>query len=300
MLNRRLSLDGRTVAITGAAGGLGRALSAALHAKGAKLALFDLDLAAAQDAASELPGSRGWAADVTDYASVQAAMDAAAAHFGGIDVVIANAGLGSMAPVATLDPAVWDKVIDVDLSGVFRTYRAALPYVTKRKGYLLGVSSMAAYVNSPLQAPYSAAKVGVLGLTNCLRQELKGSGTRCGTLHPHFFRSPMMDMVDGDAAGQELWGGNKGQLFGYIKREDVVAAAVKGIEKRSRRIVVPTRFAGMALMPGLLLPVIEILGFRKKHVRKAMELADPGKISATATVRTNDLVDVTDSAPVKL
>jgi NAD(P)-dependent dehydrogenase (short-subunit alcohol dehydrogenase family) len=190
-----------------------------------------------------------------------------------------------MAPVQTMDPAVWDRVIDVDLNGVFRTYRAALPHVTERKGYLLGVSSMAAFVHSPLQAPYSAAKVGVLGLTNCLRQELKGTGTRCGTLHPTFFHSPLMDMVDDDAAGQKLWGGNKGQLFGYIERDDVVKAAVRGIQNRRRRIVVPSRFAGMALVSGALLPAIEFVGFRKKNVRKAIDLSDPKKISTTAVAQ---------------
>jgi NAD(P)-dependent dehydrogenase (short-subunit alcohol dehydrogenase family) len=292
---RRISLDGKTVLVTGAAGGLGRALAEALQAKGARLALLDLHADAAEAVAASIPGARGYGADVRDLTSVERAVTGVVRDFGGIDVTVANAGLGSMAPVETISPDVWEAVVDVDLNGVFRTYRATLPYVRERQGYLLGVSSMAAFVHSPLQAPYTAAKAGVLALTNSLRLELRGTGTRCGTLHPTFFASPLMDMVDGDPAGRLVWGGNSGLLWGYVDRAEVVAAAVRGIERRSRHIVVPRRLTGVALAPNLLLPVVERLGFRTKDVKAALATADASKVSQPATVPAG--VAIPDGAP---
>lgn len=157
----RYDLTGRTVALTGSAGGLGTALAQALRERGANLALLDLSLEAATAQARALGGdtvARGWQADGRDLASLQQAMDEAATHFGRIDIAIAAAGIDTMAPMATIHPPAYERVIDINLNGVWRTFRAALPHVQRHGGYLLAISSMAAFVHSPLQASYTASK----------------------------------------------------------------------------------------------------------------------------------------------
>jgi NAD(P)-dependent dehydrogenase (short-subunit alcohol dehydrogenase family) len=117
----RYDVSGRTVAITGSTGGLGSALAEALRKRGSTLALLDLNLDATTAQAGRLGGdtvAKGFHADARDLGSLQAAMDTAAKHFGRIDVVIANAGIDTMAPMATLDPAAFERVIDVNLTGV--------------------------------------------------------------------------------------------------------------------------------------------------------------------------------------
>ncbi|WP_353109842.1 SDR family NAD(P)-dependent oxidoreductase, partial [Gordonia sp. (in: high G+C Gram-positive bacteria)] len=207
----RYELSGRTVVLTGSTGGLGAALATELHARGANLALLDLHAEAVQDQATSFgPDSvaRAWTVDVRDLTSIQTAVDEAAEHFGRIDVVIANAGVGSMASIETLDPTAFERVVDINLTGVWRTFRAAVPHVKRQRGYLLGISSMAAFVHSPLNGPYVASKAGVWALADATRLELRHHGVDVGSAHPTFFETPMMDDVHADPAGRRLGGGN--------------------------------------------------------------------------------------------
>ncbi|WP_426342491.1 SDR family NAD(P)-dependent oxidoreductase [Pseudoduganella sp. S-14] len=270
-------LSGRVVAITGATGGLGSALARKLLAKGARLALFDLDLAAAIRLAQELGGERqvwAWRADVRSYQDMQAAMDSAAAHFGGIDVVIANAGIDEVSPMATMHPAAFDRVIDINLNGVWRTLKAGLPYVASQRGYLMAISSMAAFVHSPLQAHYTASKAGVWAMCDSIRLEVKHLGVGVGSAHPTFFPTPMMDQVHADAAGVKLWGGNKGGLWRMISRDEVVDGVIRGIERRSDMVVLPAQNTLVAKAPGLFRKVTEKLGFKSADIVEAVALAE--------------------------
>jgi NAD(P)-dependent dehydrogenase (short-subunit alcohol dehydrogenase family) len=272
----RYDLTGRTVVLTGSTGGLGAALAQALRARGANLALLDLNLEASAAQARALGGAtaaRGWRADVRDLASLQTAMAQAAAHFGRIDVVIANAGIDTMAPMATLDPAAFERVIDVNLTGVWRTFRAALPYVEQQQGYLLAVSSMAAFVHSPLQASYTASKAGVWALCDSIRLELRHLGVGVGSAHPTFVKTPLMDDVVADPAGQMLWAGNDKGLWKMVPLSTVVTGIVTGIERRAELIVVPKTLTLTAKAPGLFRPIIERLGFRGSTIARAIELA---------------------------
>lgn len=260
----RYSLNGRTVLITGSTGGLGAAVATELRARGANLALLDLNGEQAMAQAATLGSESvayGWAVDVRKLESVQAAVDAAASHFGGIDVVIANAGITSMAPLESHDPALFERVIDINLNGVWRTFRAALPHIKQSKGYLLGVSSMGAFVHSPLQGPYVASKAGVWALCDATRLEVRHYGVEVGSLHPTFFKTPMMDEVHADPAGHTLWGGNKKGLWKMIPLETVVASVVSGIERRAKIIVPTVQNSLVARVPGLLRPIVERIGF---------------------------------------
>jgi NAD(P)-dependent dehydrogenase (short-subunit alcohol dehydrogenase family) len=274
----RHDLAGKTVLITGSTGGLGSALAAALRGRGAKLALLDLDATLAQQQAAELGTetvARGWAADVRDLNSLQAAVGAAAEHFGSIEVVVANAGVAAIATIESIDPDAWERIIDINLNGVWRTFRAALPHIRTSKGYLLAISSMAAFVHSPLNGPYVASKAGVWALCNATRLEVRHYGVQVGSVHPTFFKTPMMDDVHNDPAGNTLWGGNKSGLWKMISLQTVVDSVVTGIEKRSSLIVPTSSNALVARIPGLVRPLVDRIGFRGNTIPEAIALANP-------------------------
>jgi NAD(P)-dependent dehydrogenase (short-subunit alcohol dehydrogenase family) len=276
MFRTRYRLDGRTVAITGSTGGLGAALAEEARRRGANLALLDLDGAAAAAQAAglgETRMTRGWGADVRDLDSLQSALNAAAAHFGRLDVVIAGAGIDTMAPMATIDPAAFERVIDVNLNGVWRTFRAALPHVQRQRGYLLAISSLAAFAHSPLQASYTASKAGVWAMCDSIRLELRHLGVAVGSAHPTFFRTPLMDDVVADPAGRMLWDGNEKGVFKMAPIETVVEDIFDGIDRRARRIVTPRSLRPVAAMPGLMGRAIELIGYRGDTIPRATELA---------------------------
>lgn len=277
----RYELSGRVVVVTGSSGGLGRALCPALRARGARLALFDLDARAVQSQAGELGGerfARGWAVDVRSLAGLEAAMAEAAAHFGQIDVVIANAGIEALQSLADIDPGLHERVIDVNLNGVWRTFRAGLPYVAQQEGYLLAIASMAAFVHSPLQSSYVAAKAGVWALCDSLRLEVRDLGVSVGSVHPTFFKTPMTDAMVADPAGEALWGGHapgllKMGIWRMVPLDSVVAAIVRGIERRRQFIVVPRLHYFVAWAPSHFRWFVEWWGFRGGRITKAMAAA---------------------------
>lgn len=270
------NLAGRVVAITGSTGGLGSAMAAKLHERGARLALFDLNLEAVEKQVQSLGGdghARGWRVDVRSHDDIKVAMDEAAAHFGRIDVVIANAGIEVVAPMVGTNPKTFDRVIDINLNGVWRTFHAGLPYVKREKGHLLAISSMAAFFHSPLQAPYTASKAGVWAMCNSIRLEVKHLGVTVGSVHPTFFKTAMLEDMQADPAGLKLWGGNKSILFKSITLESVVDGILAGIEKRTEMVVIPSSNGLVAKAPGLFRGFIERFGFKQRNVVAAIELA---------------------------
>jgi NAD(P)-dependent dehydrogenase (short-subunit alcohol dehydrogenase family) len=272
-------LKDRVVAITGSTGGLGSAVAKALQAKGARLALLDLDGAAPAAQAKALGDdrqARGWPVDVGSPASLETAMDEAARHFGGIDVAIANAGISAVESILTADAGSFERVVDVNLNGVWRTFRAALPHVQPRQGYLMAISSMAAFVHSPMQASYSASKAGVWAMCDSIRLELRHLGVGVGSVHPTFFPTPMMDVIHADPVGNRIWRGNKSGIWKMVSLESVVDAIVRGIEAREDMIVVPKQNGLVARVPGLLRKIIERIGFTDDEIAQMIRLAVEG------------------------
>jgi NAD(P)-dependent dehydrogenase (short-subunit alcohol dehydrogenase family) len=280
-------LKGRVVAITGSTGGLGSAVAKALIAKGARLALFDLDGAATAAQARALGDDRqahGWAVDVSSLASLKAAMDETARHFGGIDVTIANAGITAVESILTADTGRFERVIDVNLNGVWRTFRAALPHVQSRQGYLMAISSMAAFVHSPMQASYAASKAGVWAMCDSIRLELRHLRVGVGSVHPTFFPTPMMDVIHTDPVANRIWRGNKSGIWKMVSLESVVDAIVRGIEAREDMIAVPKQNGLVARMPGLLRKIIERIGFTDDEIAQMIRLAaEPTRRAETQT-----------------
>lgn len=272
----KYQLKDKVVVITGSTGGLGQATAQALRDKGAKLALLDLDLNKITQQANDLGGSSnamGWQADVCSLESLENAMASAAKHFGKIDVVIANAGIGRPASLEHMAPETFERTIDINLTGVFRTFRSALPYVKETQGYLLAISSLAAFVHSPLNTHYTSSKAGVWALCDSLRLELKHLNIGVGSIHPTFFQTPMMDAVQSDPAGKAVWKGNTG-IWKYVAIETVVSELVEGIEKRKDIVIVPKTNKFVAKAPGLFRNIIELIGFNQKQLKQTMRLAE--------------------------
>ncbi len=180
------SVNSQVVFITGGGHGIGAEVARRLHAKGAKLVLTDLDAAALAERSAELGGDEHVltvVADVRDLAAMQAAAAKAVETFGGIDTVIANAGIASYGSVLHVDPEAVKRVLDVNLLGVFHTVRAALPSIIERRGYVLVVSSLAAFTAAPGMAPYDMSKAGNEHLANALRLEVAHLGVAVGSAH---------------------------------------------------------------------------------------------------------------------
>lgn len=276
----RYDLAGRVVAITGSTGGLGRAVAMALKVRGARLALFDLDADAVAAQVKSLGTSSdvwGTHIDVRSWEKTEKAIDAAATHFGGLDVIIASAGIAISSPMEKLAPEAFDRVIDINLNGVWRTFRAALPHVRQRQGYMLAISSMAAFVHSPLQAQYTASKAGIWAMCDSVRLEVRRLGVGVGTIHPTFFATAMMDEVLADPAGVKIWGGNSKGLWKMVPLQAVVDGVIRGIERRKDLIVIPSKNGLVARAPGLFRRSIERVGFNDRDIEAAIAAAGDGR-----------------------
>jgi NAD(P)-dependent dehydrogenase (short-subunit alcohol dehydrogenase family) len=277
----RMDLPGRTVAITGAGGGLGGELARKLRAEGANVALLDLHLDGVNSLAEELGGgrfARGWSVDVRDLAALEATMDEVAEHFGAIDVVVAAAGvLGALQTIEPTPQDDWDRVIDVNLNGLWRTMKAAAPHVRASQGHLVALSSMIAYIHPPLLGSYAASKAGVAAFIDVLRLEMRAAGVSVGSVHPAIFRTPMIGDALESPAGVELVNDFTG-VFETTELETVVDEIVRGIENRSKRVVVPRKLRFAAFIPGAMQAIIERLEFRPKSVARAIELGSEPQV----------------------
>jgi len=278
------NMNGKVVLITGGASGIGAEVARRLHAKGANLILTDLDGAALAETAGRLGGSRVLTvvADVRDAAAMAGAVAQAVDRFGGIDVVLANAGIGSFGSTRNIDPEAFKRVIDVNVTGVFNTVHAALPALVQRRGYVLMVSSLAAFVAGPGMAAYTASKAAVENLASALRLEVAHLGVDVGSAHMSWIDTPMVqELKDELGAFQKMLAAMPGPLSRTTSVQDCGAAFVSGIEARRRRVYCP-RWVGLFrwLRPLLSMPVAE-----RDLRRSAPELVDGLDAEAAAMGR---------------
>ena len=267
------SLDGKTVFITGAARGIGAEAARQLRAKGARVALAGLEPELLEERAAELGGDAAWfEADVSDRDAVAAAVEQAVERFGGLDVVIANAGVAGGGPVASMDPDAFETVIDVNLLGVYRTVRAALPHVTARGGYVLPIASLAAALHGPMMSAYAASKAGVEAFADSLRVELRHTGTAVGCAYFSFIDTDMVRRGFERASAQRA----KERLRGPLKPPPVSvagAAVVRGVERRARHVYAPRWVLAALYLRTLLQPLSE-RGARDAELIETMRLAE--------------------------
>jgi NAD(P)-dependent dehydrogenase (short-subunit alcohol dehydrogenase family) len=235
-------LKGQVVLITGGARGVGAATARRLVAQGAKVVLVDLDREplAALEAELGAGNATAIAGDVCSLADMEAAVAHAVATFGGLNVVMANAGIASYGSVLAVDPATFRRVVDVNLTGVFHTVRAALPALIERKGYVLVVSSLAAYAASPGLVAYHASKAGAEHFANALRPEVGYLGVKVGSAHMSWIDTPLVQDAKKDlTAFQKMLETLPGPLGSTTSVEACAEAFVDGIAKRRTRISVP-------------------------------------------------------------
>lgn len=237
------SVAGKVVFITGGARGIGADVARRLHRKGATLVLTDIDTAPLAAISAELGGETKVltaVADVRDLAAMQCVTEAAVERFGGIDVVLANAGIATFGSVLHVDPDAVKRLLDINVLGVFHTVRATLPSIIERRGYVLIVSSFAAYAASPGLAPYHASKAGVEHFANALRLEVGYRGVDVGSAHMSWIDTPLVQDAKHDLHSFTTMLARLPYPLGKTTSVDNCGEAfVKGIEGRKRRINVP-------------------------------------------------------------
>lgn len=187
------SLNGKVAVVTGGARGIGRALAGALVAEGARVAIVDLDGAAAETAARELGGATlGLELDVTDGAAVTALLDDVERRLGPLDVMVNNAGIMPVAPLDQEDDASVTRQLEINLHAVIRGTQEAMRRMRPRgTGHIVNVASLAGRAGAPGIATYCATKHGVVGLSEAVRAELRGTGVEISVVMPGYAQTEL-------------------------------------------------------------------------------------------------------------
>jgi len=278
------SLAGRRVLITGAARGIGALTARRLHQRGAKVALLGLEPYLLQAVAADC-GNAPWAeCDVADRAQMDAAVASLIEQLGGLDVAIANAGIGAQMTLIDGDSNVWDQTFAVNLMGAYNLVRAAGPHVAHKDGYFLLTASLAAAVHLPLMSAYCASKAAVESLGDSLRMELRPSKARVGVA---YFAELDTDMTTRgfatEAASRMPLGGH-----GHLPVSPVapaIDALERGIANRSRQIVSPAWVA----------PLLPIRALAQRVVERQL-----GRdFDATLKIARSEQVELTTPQPVR-
>ncbi|WP_020525050.1 SDR family oxidoreductase [Catelliglobosispora koreensis] len=252
-------LQGKTVFVTGAARGIGEAVARLSAARGAKVALAGLEPERLKALGQEL-NAHWFECDVTDQAGLDLAVASTVEAYGGIDYLVANAGVANIGTVNTCPVEAIVRTIDINLNGVIRTVSAALPHLKTSKGYALLIASAASFTALPGMAAYCASKAGVEQFGNVLRLETKHLGIGVGTAHPIWINTDLVrgfkeDLPSYRHARKKMpWPASV-----EISVEECATAIVKALEKRKRRVFIPR---SIGLMQALRTVVLSGLGDR--------------------------------------
>jgi NAD(P)-dependent dehydrogenase (short-subunit alcohol dehydrogenase family) len=299
MARRTQSLGGKAVLITGAARGIGAEAARRLAARGARVSLVGLEPEHLEAVAADCPGSAWFECDVTDREALGAAVDGTVAAFGGIDVVVANAGIGSGGFVRSIDERAWERVIDVNLLGVWRTVRAALPHVIARRGYVLPIASVAAVVHTPGMSAYAAAKAGTEAFADSLRGEVRHFGVDVGVGYFSWIDTEIVRGADRDPVIGDARRGAPPPFNRTYAVADAAEAILRGIERRSRHVCHPRWLPALIALRGVLQPIADrgAVG-RVAQIDAAFErrVAEVGAAAASAPVGAGGQADARAAA----
>lgn len=217
----------KVVLITGGARGIGAATANELQRRGWTTVLADLD-------------GGDVILDVTDRDACERVVAEVTERHGRLDAVWANAGIASFGPVALTDPAAWERTIEVNLLGAFKTIRAALPPVIAARGYVAVSASMASFAHAPAMSAYCASKAGLEAMCNSLRIELAHHGVAVGTIHPSWIDTPMVREGDAELrAFQRLRAAITPPFNKTFPVERAAREIADGFDRRASRICTP-------------------------------------------------------------
>lgn len=251
---------GKVALVTGAGQGIGLELVTLLHRRGAVVVAVDIDETAARRTAGEL-GDRahGIAADVADRARMEEVVAEVADRFGRLDIVVANAGVTPVpATIRTMEPDDFDRVVRINLTGVFNTVHPALDQIVRSKGHVVVVSSCAAFAPGMGGSPYMVSKAAVEQFGRALRVELAASGATAGIAYFGLVETSMThEMLDADDLGRRI-----NELLPWPLNVRITAAAAArtiadGIGRRAPRTIAPSGWRPYALFRGVVNTVLD-------------------------------------------
>lgn len=224
-LDLSFSLEGKVALVTGAASGIGAAVADAFAAKGARVAVVDLDEGAAQAKAGTLAGARAYRADVSDEASVEAAVSAVTADLGRIDVLVNSAGIVDLAPAEEIALSAWRRTLEVNLTGSFIVAQAvAKRMIAQGHGRIVNLASQAGSVAIEGHVAYCASKFAIIGMTKTMALEWGRHGITVNSISPTVVLTEL---------GKKAWAGEKGEAMKaliptgrFAEPVEIAAAAV--------------------------------------------------------------------------
>ena len=270
----RTPLSGKSVLITGAARGIGAELARRAAGRGARVALVGLEPEQLAAVADELGPEHLWVeADVTDADAIEAAVRRTVDTFGGLDIVVANAGIAPLTTVMTSSAHALARTIEVSLIGAMLTTHAALPEIAKRRGHVLLISSAAAFTVLPGMSAYCAAKAGVERFGDALRLEVAHRGVTVASAHPTWIDT---DLVRDTEAALPTFAATRRQLPGplgaYTSVEACGDALVENLETRGRRVFVPRSVGVVSALRQLVTGVVADEVAMKVSARRVPQL----------------------------
>jgi NAD(P)-dependent dehydrogenase (short-subunit alcohol dehydrogenase family) len=254
------SLNGKVALVTGAARGIGFETARQMHLRGASVAVLDLDAGQAAEAAERIgPRAIGIGADVTDQGAMMAAVAEVTEKFGGVDVAVANAGIAQsqFATAQGISGEEWERVFEVDLLGVWRTVRAALPQIVERRGQMVVISSVYAFANGFGNTPYAVAKSGVESLGRALRVELAPHGASATVAYFGWVDTKLVQDAFDQPVADRVRDLSPDFLLKRITPQEAGAGLVRGIEERAPRVFVPKWWRYVSALRGIVNPLLD-------------------------------------------
>jgi NAD(P)-dependent dehydrogenase (short-subunit alcohol dehydrogenase family) len=272
----RYPVAGKVALVSGAAKGIGFETAKLLHQRGASVAILDLARSDAEAAADAI-GERTLAldADVSDLRAMELATNEVVERFGGLDIVVANAGIAPQArPMTVMGTEMIERVIEVNLHGVWRTVRPALPQVIERRGHVVVVASIYAFLNGVLNAPYAMSKAGVEALGRTLRVELAPHGASAGVAYFGFIDTDMVRDAFADPIAQRAEAAFPSWLTKRLTPDVAGATIVDGIERRAPRMIAPRWWGAWSALRGLINPIFDRAALRDEEIAAAIREAE--------------------------
>ena len=276
MARENYDVNGKTVFVTGAARGIGLETAQRMHKRGANVALVGLEPELLERNAAAFGSRAAWfEADVTDLAALEAATEGTIERFGGIDVTVANAGLAFVGSTLKMPVEQFERTIDVNLMGAYKTLHATAPSVIERKGYLLTISSASALMHAMLMAAYSASKAGIEAACDALRVELAPTGARVGVAYFGFIDTDLVRQSFAHRASEQLREGTPRFLNRPIPLSAAGKAIERGITRRSSYVTAPAFVGWLKPWRGIAQPLAEKYQMRDTaKIAEAVRLAE--------------------------